>query len=375
MHNRLVYLNTSSTAADITGEFNISDPYAELVPTQLGVEHLSAKICDVIHAPPNTKIVYTSGSTEAIATCIHWLRKVRPHSVVVGSSFDHKSVKQNCELYNVPYEKTLLDKTVNDRAGMLMFTHVCSKNGEILDMDVCTKNLRKYSYLEEVATECLDDFVGGDFVLQYRPLRVLDATQSIMKVPIYMDKWNLNALFFSMHKIGGPQGLGVLAISETDSCPFVPLIAGYQQGTLRGGTMPLGKLIEDNYFADERRDDYNTRVKRWKSAVARLKDEGLNVYEPTGRHLYNTLLIDCGKQCANGIVRGLSEKGIYVGNKSSCLSVSGKRHDVHEGGSRKPFTNAVRISFVDPTTLTDSLLDVIGEEIKVSNSFDEDEQV
>lgn len=363
--SRAVYLNTSSTAADKNNTFNFNDPYFELTQSKLQLQGLKAKIIDIVHAPIDSKIIFTSGATEAIATCVNWAKSVRPNCVIQGSSYDHPAVKRNCLAYNIPYKKNLLSGNLDDRVGMIFYTQVNPKTGELMDIDLCTRNLNRYAFMEKYDSVSLDDIPGGKYLLQYEPIRVLDASQSIMKVPIYMDKWNLNAVFFSMHKIGGKQGLGVLVVHDSPSAPFVPLIAGSQQDGLRGGTMPIMDAVADiNIFDDNAFDDYNERISRWKSAKKELEREGLKVYEPKGKHLYNTLLIDCGSACADGIIYNLSQKGIFVGNKTTCKSVDKKSM---KGGNaeedNKLFKHAVRLSFNDSSILTDNVLNDVAKEI------------
>ena len=61
-----------------------------------------------------------------------------------------------------------------------------------------------------------------------------------------MDKWGVDAVFFSLHKIGGEMGVGVLVVNDVSN--YVPLIAGFQQNSLRGGTLPLHVITESTMF-------------------------------------------------------------------------------------------------------------------------------
>jgi cysteine desulfurase len=158
------------------------------------------------------------------------------------------------------------------------------------------------------------------FVRQMRPIIAVDATQSITKLPIDMQKWGINAVFFSLHKLGGPMGFGVLVISdmnEQEYCPvFKPLIAGYQQLGLRGGTWDMEEFV-NVYRCIKDNDEKNKRKNKWVEGYDKLEELGLKVVKPDKNHMYNTYLIEV-PGCPLGVINALAQEGIYVGNASSC---------------------------------------------------------
>lgn len=365
------YLNYASTNAKRNGSLNPSDlAYPQIMEQRADLEQLETKIKKIINAPPTAKVIINSGATESIANCVFWAKSYNKFGTIIGSEYDHSAVEDNCNTFEVPYEKTLRNGEISDRCSMIFITHVDSKTGEIVNVDNFKLNvLDKYNY---DYNNGINPYTARS--LQYKPLVVLDATQSIMKIPINMEKWGLNAVFFSLHKIGGPIGLGVLVINDDKYAPFKPLISGKQQHSLRGGTFPLYLVLENEQIFNKF-DDFNERKDRWKEGLEKLKGAGLKVYEPKGQHLYNTYLIDVQK-CPLEIINSLARKNIFVGNISACKNEemvngggSGGVNDGLTGGggeetSSEPFEKAIRISFSKSKEISDDILNAIIKDIK-----------
>ena len=347
------YLNYSSTNAKKSGIFNPSDAYPSNKKMRDGFTVFVDRICTIVHAPIGSQVIINSGSTESISNCVFWARKYNKFGTIVGSEFDHKSIEENTKIHDMNYVQLdkLHDYELNDNTSMIFITHVNSKTGEIFDVESFTNELQKYEYLYEDNTH-----FTSDFILQYRPLLVLDVAQSIMKIPIDMEKWNINALFFSLHKLGGPIGFGVFIIAPThDKIPkFTPLIAGSQQGSLRGGTWSLKTIAEmDLNSMFSKPDNPNKRKKIWEETKKYFEDNGLNVYTPKYKHLYNTFLIDTKDKCSLALIEMLAQRKIYVGNISACESELNSNENHY-----------IRISFRNPKELNMKVIEIIKNLLK-----------
>lgn len=347
------YLNYNSTAAK---EFNYSDMlYPENALDREHVEQLKAKVLRLLNAPVGSKCIILSGATEAIASCIKWASDYIPKGVIVGSSYDHSAIESNAKNFGMKYVKIDITKSpLPDNTAAVFISQVDSSTGEYQSVEDITDNIANEHYLID----------GGDIprdaerVLQYHPLIFLDATQSFMKLPIDMEKNNINAVFFSVHKLGGEQGLGFLVINEQKFPKFKPLIAGEQQEGLRGGTLPVQKLLEFPEIYDMV-DNMYSRKDAWERTFRQFKEAGVNVYEPKGKHLYSTFLIDTGKKCSKGIISELANEGIYIGAKSACsLEGGNKPESIAEQGK-----NLIRISFRNADDIDERTVQRIIDEI------------
>ena len=371
------YLNSSSTNYEKTGQFNMSDVlYEENKRDRIKVEQLENRIKKIIGAPEDAIVIFNSGATESIATCIHWAKCVIPHGTVVGTRFDHVAVKENCKNYKLSYESLEHpEDALNDRVNCIFITHAASFSGELYDIDSFVHNMNSYQYLQRDHS----DFTNMNYnkVLQYKPIKVLDVSQSIMKVPIKMDEWDFDAVFWSNHKLGGHMGNGVLVIKQSNY-KFVPLVAGAQNHGLRGGSQSAQTILQDAHIY-EHEDDINSRKNQWRAAKKYFESEGINVYTPKGNHLYNTILLDTDSKCPFVVLEHLAKQKIYVSPKSACMAEqkmnesesknkSGNDWKQIEGGEVKiqPFDNSIRISFQNGADLDDHVLKQIVRTLRES---------
>ena len=353
---KFYYVNSNSTCATKTGFYNPSDlGYEEMRMVRNSKNKLFSNIKKFINAPANAKVIYNSGATESIATCINWARKYNRYGVIYGSDFDHSAVQKNCENMDMEYTKSKTDNI----AGIFL-THVNSKTGEILS----DSKLYFPKQLQALATANNEfDLDDSKITTAYQPLVFLDATQSITKIPVDMEKLGANAVFFSLHKIGGPMNSGILVISEPDDKPFVPLIAGEQNSGLRGGTLNETELVKHaNIF--KMGPSVDSRKSKWIDEFNKLKKAGLNVYEPKGDHIYNTFLITLKNNvCPMVVVDRLCKQNIHIGTASACKNESQYINAGMTGGAiNEP--SQVRVSFIDECDIDDDAINAIISTIK-----------
>ena len=400
------YINDNSTKYEATHELNLADAlYEENIAARKEIAKLENKIKNIIHAPSSADIIYTSGATECIATCIHWVKTINPFGMVIGSDFDHSAVAENCKAYNIPYKQIDINNIDNieldDKCAALFLTHVSGKTGEIMDVGKIVKTLRKnYDYLQ-------DDIPFSKYnkkLLQYKPMVFVDATQSMLRTKIDMTKWDVDGVFWSNHKLGGHMRSGVLVIRQQLDKPFVPLIAGAQNNGLRGGSISASVILQDKNIYDYK-DDVHKRDKEWTAAYQYLTSQHIKVYKPKQPHLFNTLLIDVGNKCPFALLATLAKKHIYISPKSACvvekqinnnktmLNSSNENHweelaqledDIeylyshpqqnttivkqHGANKHNDFDNALRLSFNNGDQLNDYILDTIVKTINEAES-------
>lgn len=353
MDTPYTYLNTNSTYATRTGFYNASDlGYPDMRILRTEKEKTFEKIKKLVNAPPDSIVVLNSGATESIATCVNWAKKYNKYGIIYGTDFDHSSVEKN--VINQDMEYKHIDDGIENAAGIFL-THVNSKTGEILE--------DKYLHIADTLLSLQDatsDFEADIATVPYEPLIFVDATQSIMKTDIDMARMKANALFFSLHKIGGPMNMGVIVVHAPERKPFIPLIAGEQNHSMRGGTM------NDTVFV-QNRDIFEhihlpeERIKKWNEVADVLRRNNIKVVEPKSKHIYNTFLIDTeSENCPLSIVDKLTDSNIYVGTISACSNES-----IYEGKMKGGADNKyIRISFNDPEDVKISAIEKICSVIR-----------
>ena len=375
---REIYLNTNSTYRPVHGKFNQSDMlYPETSQSMNDLEEVKQKLKKLVCANDEDEIIFVSSCSEAIASVFHWISLESPYTTICGTEHDHSTIRENAELYNFIYDSTSLKKRyIPDNTSCITLTHVDPTTGEIIDIENYISILSQYKFIDELVNNNEDDIgISGDKLLQYRPVTMLDATQSIGKIyiDIHGHKNEIDVVVASLHKLGFPLNFsGIIILNKSVKDRFVPLVAGSQQNGMRGGSYNPDGLIENMHLLDHR-DNRESRKQKWEEAYNFFTEKGLNVYKPKGEHLYNTLLIDTNNHCTLELITELSSKyGIYLGNKTACKNEPQKRggskkknNDKQTAGSKqlKPFDNAVRISFIDPVVLTRDSMEKIASEI------------
>ena len=346
MEHPFAYLNTNSTYATKTGYYNPSDlGYDDMVILRKEKMKTFEMIKKLVNAKETATVILNSGATESIATCINWAKHYNAYGSIYGTEFDHSSVKKN--VINQDMEYKLIDEGIENAAGIFL-THVNSRTGEILDDNYLHISDKLFSLQEATS-----DFEADVATVPYQPLIFLDVSQSIMKTKVDMQDAHANALFFSLHKIGGPTDMGVLVIDAPASKSFIPLIAGEQNNGMRGGTMNEMLFVQN-------RDIFTTlslpenRIRKWNSMKKILIEHNVKIIEPKGKHIYNTFLIDTEtKDCPLALVHELAKHNIYVGTVSACEGEAIYNGKISGGSDNNTY---IRLSFDDPSDINNSVM-------------------
>lgn len=320
------YLNYNSTGL-IGGNrlFNSSDTaYEEVHNIRREEAMVKRYIKELVNAHDDTHVIFTSGATESMATVLNWVKNYNKYGIVYGSNFDHNSIILNCQNQDLKYSTINFKHIIKNKSSLpndascIFLTHVSPHSGEIIPMNELSEKM-DFTYLGELHD---DNDENVEIIRQYKPLIILDASQSIGKTKIDMKAWDLNAVFFSLHKLGGKMNCGVLLIRDDIERPFKPLIAGKQQNAMRGGTYDVYSYLDFKELYNNYVDSFDHKQckKTWKKAHTAFKKAGLDVYEPEYNHLYNTILIKT-KVCSYDMIKELSQYGIYVSGKTACDSL------------------------------------------------------
>lgn len=193
-----------------------------------------ARVASLINADDD-EIVFTSGATEScnlalrgIATCQGNGERVRivtvatEHSAVLETALDLGGSGHEVVVLSVGSDGLLdleeLDSVLDERT---LLVSVMAANNEIGVLQPLT----------EIALRC--HAVGAFFHT--------DATQAAGRIPIDVDKWDVDLLSLSSHKVYGPKGVGALFIRS--GLELRPIITGgSQERGLRGGTLPTALI-------------------------------------------------------------------------------------------------------------------------------------
>ena len=194
------------------------------------VETARAEVADLINAEPR-EIIWTSGATESDNLAIKGAARCHASRGrhIVTSALEHKAVLDSCHcLEQEGFEVTYLDPDVDgvitpslvegklrDDTILVSLMHVNNEIGTITDIGSIGKITRERKIMFHV-----------------------DAAQSAARLPLDMQRMQMDFVSLSAHKMYGPKGVGALYVRNR---PLARLQAqmhggGHERG-LRSGTL------------------------------------------------------------------------------------------------------------------------------------------
>ena len=330
-----IYLNYNGAYQS----FNSSDiAYDEVGEMYLKQDLVKMYLRDLFKTSLDSSIIFNSGATECIASCINWFLHYCPYGTIYGSSFDHPTIEETCKFKGICYRQldeiseeavTNIDDIVFSESA-LFITTVNPSTGEINSLDYNLISKFRFVFVDVCQSVGKLNFDCTMLENQYTRLTSLP---------------NIG-LFFSLHKLNKDHYGGIMVI-EDEADRFIPLIYGRQQNSLRGGSYDLSvstkvQSIIENYKKEYKPDECK---KLWNLIIDSLEEKLkskpnsnlIHIYKPKTKHLYNTILLTYDK-CVMGLIQDLSKENIYVTAKTSCVT-----------SDEKNITNtqSIRLSFIN----------------------------
>lgn len=176
------------------------------------------------------ELYFTSGGSECNATVLTALAWARPPVHLVTSPIEHPSVLRTCEWLaergvGVSYlpvdgegavQAEALPTLLRPETRLVSVMAANNETGVIQPLALLGRLLRESP--------------GGEAVRFHT-----DAVQAFGRIPLPLAEWGVDAATVAAHKIGGPRGIGALALRE--GFGLEPLIrGGSQERGLRAGT-------------------------------------------------------------------------------------------------------------------------------------------
>jgi len=291
------------------------------------VEIARGQIARLIHASPR-EIVFTSGATESNNLAIKGVaeaHRARGNHIITQAT-EHKAVLDTCkrlEKYGLPagqagFEITYLPV---DREGLVDLENlrraVTPKTILISNMHA-NNEIGVLQPIEEI----------GKIAKEKKVLFHVDAAQSVGKVPVDVEKFGIDLLSISAHKLYGPKGVGVLYVRRKDPrVELAPMIdgGGHERG-LRSGTLNvpgivgLGKACEiaQKEMAEESERLRRLRDKLKDAILSRLDDTTLN--GSMVHRLPNNLNLSFAGVEGDALLMGIND--VAVSSGSACTTAT-----------------------------------------------------
>lgn len=319
------------------------------------LNHSRARIANCIGAQPD-EIIFTSGGTEAnnfALKGIAFANKTKGNHIIV-SSIEHDCVLNSC-------------KWLEEQGFYVSYLPVDSTG--LIDIEYLKRIINNKTILvsimfanNEIGTiEPIEDI--GKICRQNEVYFHSDACQSFGKIPIDVNKMNIDLLTINSHKIYGPKGVGALYIRKGTN--ITPLLhGGGQEGGQRSSTENIPGVVGFAKAAELCLSEMNDEYERLTHLRQKLTYFLLNTYEGvyinghTEKRLPGHLSFSLHGMEGETIrlLLLLDEMGIAVSAGSACSSNHGNSAShVLQAIGLNPFEarGAIRVSFGRYTTEKD----------------------
>jgi cysteine desulfurase len=226
------------------------------------VEKAQKIIAKTVNAKPG-EIIFTSGATEANDLAIRGIayanRKSGNH--IITTKIENPSVLRVCEMleregFKVDYldvdsqgfvNLDQLQSLINEKTILVSVMHVNDEIGTIEPIEEIGKMLREQ---------------------KHKVYFHVNAAASYGRVPIDVERMNIDAMSISAHKIHGPKGVGALYLRE--NTPIEPITYGYiSLFTLKPGTENVPAIVGFGKAAELAFDGFNGHVEH----MRKLRDK------------------------------------------------------------------------------------------------------
>jgi cysteine desulfurase len=208
------------------------------------VENGRAQVAKLINATPK-EIIFTSGATEsnnlAIKGVAEMYREKGNH--IITQVTEHKAVLDTCKrLEKYGYEVTYLPVAKDGRIDLDDLRRAITPKTILISIMYANNEIGVIQPIEEI----------GKIAKEKGVFFHTDAVQAAGKVPVDVQKENVDLLSISAHKLYGPKGVGALYVRRRN--PRVQLASiidggGHERGMRSGtlnvpGIVGLGKAVE-----------------------------------------------------------------------------------------------------------------------------------
>lgn len=265
------------------------------------------------------EIIFTSGATESNNMAIKGIAKFyKRKKHIITTQIEHKCVLDNCRyLTDEGFEITYLPVKMNGLIDLGVLRSLIKDDTLIISIMYVNNEIGVIQPIESIGHLCKK---RGVFFHT-------DAAQGLGKIPIDVNKMNIDLMSLSAHKIYGPKGIGALYIRRRPKVRIYPILnGGGQERGLRSGTIPaplvigFGKACEiaSNYLEEDMEHVTKLYNRLLNGIQEKLEDVYING-DPNERYKGN-LNLSFAYVEGESLLMGL--KHVAVSSGSACTSAS-----------------------------------------------------
>jgi len=200
--------------------------------TDKAVEQAREHIASLIGADPK-EIIFTSGATESnnmsIKGVARFFKRGGKKNHIITCQTEHKCVLDSCRhLQDEGIEVTYLPVGNDGRISMEELEREIRPETMLVSIMTVNNEIGVVQPVDEIGRLCRSKKVFFH----------TDGAQAVGKIPIDVNKMNVDLMSISAHKIYGPKGLGACYVRRRPRVRIDPIISGGgQERGLRSGTL------------------------------------------------------------------------------------------------------------------------------------------
>src|SRR5207302_5337011 len=284
------------------------------------VENARGQVASLIGATPK-EIIFTSGATESdnlmIKGAAEMYREKGNH--IITQVIEHKAVLDTCKrLEKYGYEVTYLPVAKDGRIDPDDLRRAITPKTILIAIMYANNEIGVIQPIEEI----------GKIAKEKGVLFFTDAVQPVGKVPVDVNRENVDLLAMTGHKIYGPKGCGTLYVRRRN--PRVQLSAiidggGHERG-MRSGTLNVPGIVGFGKAAELCQNEMAEESQRLGAMRDRLKEgilKGLDEVYINGSMSYrlpNNLNLSFAYAEGESLLMGINDVAISSG--SACTSAT-----------------------------------------------------
>jgi cysteine desulfurase len=201
------------------------------------IENARAQVASLIGATPK-EIIFTSGATESDNLMIKGVAEMyrEKGNHIITQAIEHKAVLDTCKrLEKYGYEVTYLSVQKDGRVDPEDVRKAITPKTILITIMYANNEIGIINPIGEI----------GKIAKEHGIIFAVDGVQAVGKIPVDVQKDNIDLLAISAHKIYGPKGVGALYVRRRN--PRVQLAAiidggGHERG-MRSGTLNVTGII------------------------------------------------------------------------------------------------------------------------------------
>ncbi len=318
------------------------------------------------------QLVFTSGGTESNNQIFYGVLKNaikrKPH--IITSAIEHPSVleavrdleTQGCEVTYIAPDKfgvisaEAVAETVRENTKIVSVMAVNNETGAINPIADIVK---------KVKAKNPDIIVHSDCV------------QAMGNIKISVDKWGVDAVSLSAHKICGPKGVGALYIR--DKVRVLPLIlGGHQQKNLRSGTENVPGIVGFAKAAEIMEKTFSEKMMNLYAIKEELIQKlssasGIEINNKGEKYSSHIASIRVKNVRSEVLLHALEAYGICISAGSACSTNKPAPSHVllAQGFDRKHIEETIRVSFGAHTDIDEvsAFCDILVKEAAALSRF------